>query len=411
MKLILRVAAMSAALLAAAGVAGCGGSGSGGASNGGGDGGGDASLGSCLVPGVPVALGIGARSNSPEPIMTSAVKAAMNSAINASQQVTVVRLDGDPKVVYSQVYSPTGANTQSRKSDYNNYVDTLNGVLAGTTATTTDVRAQVPQANVLEALAIAAGEVGPGGDVIIMDSGLQTTSPLNFTTGLLADDPETITSFLKNADELPNLTGRHLEFSGLGWTAAPQQALSIADRAKVGEIWTDIAKAAGASCVDLDPTPDTNVAVLRRPAVSVVVPPPPPAAPVKCSVTNLDDANNVGFNFDSTTFRDPAGADATLSQLAKVIISSGDSVTLTGGTSSEGSAAHNQQLSLERANAVKAALVRMGVAGGRIATYGDGAHLPGRLNDRGSNGPLLIGPAIANRRVVAKLTGNGCPSA
>ena len=50
-----------------------------------------------------------------------------------------------------------------------------------------------------------------------MDSGLQTTSPLNFTTGLLADDPQTITSFLKNANELPNLTGRHVEFTGLGW--------------------------------------------------------------------------------------------------------------------------------------------------------------------------------------------------
>lgn len=409
MKLILRVAAISAALLASAGVVGCGGSGSGGASNGGA--GGDASLGSCLAPDVPVALGIGARSNSPQPIMTSTVKAAMNSAINANQQVTVIRLDGDPKVVYSRAYSPTGANTQSRKSDYNSYVNTLNGILDGTTATTTDIRAQVPQANVLEALAIAAGEVGPGGDVIIMDSGLQTTSPLNFTTGLLADDPETITSFLKNSDELPDLTGRHLEFAGLGWTAAPQQALSIAYRTKVGEIWTDIAKAAGASCVDLDPTPDTDAAVGGRPAVSVVVPPPPPAAPVKCSVTNLDDANNVGFDFNSTTFRDPSGANATLSQLAKVIISSGDSVTLTGGTSSEGSAAHNLQLSLERANAVKTALMRMGVSGGRIATYGDGAHLPGRLNDRGPNGQLLIGPAIANRRVVAKLTGNGCPSA
>ena len=48
----------------------------------------------------------------------------------------------------------------------------------------------------LEALAVGAGEAGSGGDVIIMDSGLQTTSPLNFTTGLLADDPETIASFL-----------------------------------------------------------------------------------------------------------------------------------------------------------------------------------------------------------------------
>lgn len=409
MKLILRTGAVTAALLATAAVVGCSSGGSGSAGDSAAVG--DTALGSCLASGVPVALGIGARSNSPQPIMTDTIKAAMNSAIKASQQVTIIRLDGNPTVVFSQAYSATGANSQSQKADYNSYVNTLNGILAGTNATATDIRAQAPQANVLEALAIGAGEVGPGGDVIIMDSGLQTTSPLNFTTGILADDPETITSFLKNSDELPNLTGRHVEFSGLGWTAAPQQQLSIAYRTKVGEIWTDIAEAAGASCVVLDPTPDTNAAIAGRPTVSVVVPPPPPAAPVKCSVTPLDDANNVGFNFNATTFRDPSGADATLSQLAKVIISSGDSVTLTGGTSSEGTAAHNLQLSLERANAVKAALIQLGVPGSRITTYGDGAQLPGRLNDRGPNGQLLIGPAIANRRVDAKLTGNGCSSA
>lgn len=409
MKQILRVAAVGGALLAVVGLGGCGASSSNGASSGGdGDG---ASLGSCLAPHVPVALGIGARSNNPEPIMTNTVKAAMNSAVNTNQQVTVIRLDGNPKVVYSQAFSPTGANTQSRKAEYNSYVEGLNQILAGTPSTTTDVRAQVPQANVLEALAIAAGEVGAGGDVIIMDSGLQTSSPLNFTTGLLADDPETITTFLKNANELPNLAGRRVEFSGLGWTASPQQELSIANRAKVGEIWTDIAKAAGASCVELDPTPDTNAAISGLPAVSVVVQPPPRQAPAKCSVTDLDDSNNVGFNFDSTTFRDPTGADATLRQLAKVIISSGDSVTLTGATSSEGSDAYNLQLSIERANKVKAVLIQLGVPSSRITAHGDGSHLPGRLNDRGPNGQLLIGPAIANRKVVAKLAGNGCSPA
>lgn len=410
MNQILRTVAVCAALLAGLGVAGCG-SGSPGNTGDSADGAGGGGLGSCLASGVPVALGIGARSNSPQPILTTTVKAAMNSAINANQAVTVIRLDGQPTIVYSQAFNPTGANTQSRKADYNTYVDTLNGILAGTPNQATDIRAQVPQANVLQALAIAAGQVGPGGDVIIMDSGLQTTAPLNFTSGLLADDPQTITSFLQNASELPDLTGRHVEFVGLGWTAAPQQGLSIADRGKVGDIWYDIAKAAGASCVELDQTPDTNAAVPNRPAVSVVIPPPAPQPPVKCSVTNLDDANNVGFEFDSTTFRNPSGADATLQQLAKVILASGDSVTLTGATSSEGSDAYNTQLSLERADKVKTVLMQMGVPGSRITTYGDGSHLPGRLNDRGPNGQLLIGPAITNRKVVAKLAGSGCSSA
>jgi outer membrane protein OmpA-like peptidoglycan-associated protein len=406
----LRITACCAVLLAGAALAGCS---SGNPSNSGDQGGiggigGGTGTTSCLVPNAPVAVGIGARSNDPQPVLTDAVKSAMNSAVNARVAVTIIRIDGNPAIVYNQAFNPTGANTQSVKAEYNTYVNGLNQVLAGTPQQSTDIRAQVSQVNVLQALAIAAGEVGPGGNVIIMDSGLQTTAPLNFTTGLLGDDPKTITSFLQNAHELPDLTGRHVEFVGLGWTASPQQQLSIADRSKVSDIWYDIATAAGASCVALDQTPDTNSALSGRPPVSVVVPPPPQQPPAKCSVTNLDDANNVGFEFASTAFRDPTGAMTTLRQLASVIMRSGESVTLTGATSSEGSDSYNTQLSLERAKRVAAALMNLGVPASRITTFGDGAHLPGRLNDRAPNGQLLIGPAIQNRKVVAKLSGNGC---
>jgi len=357
-----------------------------------------------------VALAIGARSNNPEPFLTTGIEAAINSAINAHQPITIIRLDGDPRVVFSQAFSPQGLNPQAQKVERNNYVTSLNDILQGTTQTSTDIRAQVPQADVLGALAVAASEVPQGGNVIVLDSGLQTTEPLNFSTGLLGDDPHTITDYLKHADELPDLSGRRVYFFGLGWTAAPQPALGINNRNKVTQIWTKIAQAAHARCVWADPTADTASAVPNRPPVSIVIPPPPPPVPVPCSVTNLNDANNVGFDFDSTIFRDPVGARATLQKLADVILRTDESVTLTGSTSSEGSDQYNLALSLRRANAVKAVLVQLGVPASRITTFGDGSHLPGRLNDRGPNGQLLIGPAIQNRKVVAKLTGPKCHS-
>jgi len=141
-----------------------------------------------------------------------------------------------------------------------------------------------------------------------------------------------------------------------------------------------------------------------------VTPPKPVEVPRSCSVTDLNDANNVGFDFNSTTFRDPSGARATLRKLANVMLGTGESVTLTGATSSEGTEQYNQQLSLERADAVKTVLIQLGVPASRISTFGDGSHLPGRLDDRGPNGQLLIGPAIQNRKVVAKLSGAGCPA-
>lgn len=413
---MIRVVRMTASglvvVLAGTILAGCstGSSTSGGGS---GTGSGDASFPPCLVPNEPVALAVGVRSNNPIPSLSQPgqpVVAAMNSAITEKKQVSIVRIDGNPSIVFSAAFKPTGANSQARKVDQDTYINAVNAVLAGTAQQTTDIKAQTPQADVLTALTDAAGVVPKGGNVIVMDSGLQTVAPLDFTTGLLSDDPRTIADYMKSAGELPDLTGRHVYFAGLGWTAPPQPALGNPYRRKVVDIWKQIAKAAGASCVAIDPTPDTAAAASGLPAVSVVTPPPLPQPPVSCSTTVLDDANHVGFDFASTTFRDPTGARGTLRQLAHVMVKTGESVVLTGSTSSEGSNGFNRRLSLRRARAVEAVLREVGVPAGRITTHGDGSHLPGRLNDRGPGGRLLIGPAIQNRKVVAKLTGKGCPA-
>jgi outer membrane protein OmpA-like peptidoglycan-associated protein len=388
------------ATLAAAILAGCGGSGGATSSA--------AELPPCLALKKPVALAIGARSNSPMPVLSAAVTSVVNNAINAEQQVTVVRLDGNPHVVFSQAFNPQGANSESRKTDYNQYVSNLNQILQGTQQPGTDIRAQTPQADVLGALGIAASEVPPGGNVVLMDSGLQTTAPLDFASGLLNDDPQTIADYLKHAGELPNLKGRRIYFVSLGWTAAPQPALGVRYRDKIQQIWADIARDAQASCVGFDNSADTQNAVPGRPRVTVVTPPPPQQPPAACGVIDLGDANHVGFDFDSTTFRDPAGARATLQKLANVMLRTGESVKLTGSTSSEGSNGYNLWLSRRRAEAVKAMLVQLNVPASRITTFGDGSHLPGRLNDRGPHGQLLIGPAIQDRKVVARLTGAGC---
>jgi outer membrane protein OmpA-like peptidoglycan-associated protein len=408
MKQILgRTAAAGAALLAGTVLGGCGG-GQPAAS-----GGGDFPNANCMTSGAPVALAIGARSNSPAPNLSSLDNSLLTSAAKAQQQITVVRLDGSPQPVFNQAYIPRGANPGAQKKSYNDYISNLNQVLAGTSNPETDIRAEAAQANDIQALDVAASDLqhAGGGNLLMLDSGLQTMAPLDFTTGLLGDDPETIASYLKGANELPHLKGIHVEFSGLGWTASPQASLGGAYQNKMVQIWTAIADAAGAKCVAVDPAvPNSPSALSGLPPVSVVSMPKPADPPGRCSTTDLDDANNVGFDYDSTKFRDPSGARVTLQKLASVITSTGESVTLTGATSSEGTDAYNKTLSLERAQAVQATLTQLEVPASRITTTGDGSHLPGRLNDRGPNGQLLIGPAIQNRKVVAKLSGSSCPS-
>lgn len=363
----------------------------------------------CLRTGVPVAVAVGARSNSPAPSIAGQAQAVLNGAVQAGKKVSIVRIDGKPTVVFSSA-PVQGANSQLTKQNKDTFVRSLNQVLAGTADPATDLRAQVAQADVLDALAEAASTVPPGGDVIVIDSGLQTTEPLDFRTGLLADSPQSIVRYLKRANELPDLTGRHVYFMGLGWTAPPQPALSIADRKLVTAIWKRIARASHAKCVAAEETANTRTATPGRPPVAIVIPPAPPKPPSPCTSVNLGDANHVGFDFNSTTFRQPALAHATLRQLADVILKNGESVTLIGSTSSEGSDQYNQALSLRRANAVRAVLEQLGIPAGHIKTVGDGSHLPGRINDRGPDGKLLVGPAILDRKVVAKLSGPKCPT-
>src|SRR6266851_10072549 len=125
----------------------------------------------CLVANEPVALAIGVRANNPTPSLAEQgqpVVAVMNSAITANKQITIIRIDGSPSVIFSQAFSPTGGNTQSRKAEKDTYIADVNHILVGTTHTATDIKAQTPQADMLTALTEAAGAVPLGGNVIVM---------------------------------------------------------------------------------------------------------------------------------------------------------------------------------------------------------------------------------------------------
>src|SRR5262249_4518492 len=94
---------------------------------------------------------------------------------------------------------------------------------------------------------------------------------------------------------------------------------------------------------------------------------------------------------------------ATLQQLATTLGHGTEHVTLIGSTSSEGGDAVNNPLSRERANAVRAVLVSMGIPPSRIAAMGDGSHWPGRVKYIGPDGGLLAAQAAQDREVIVRL--------
>jgi OmpA-OmpF porin, OOP family len=210
-----------------------------------------------------------------------------------------------------------------------------------------------------------------------------------------------VVKFLRGANLIPGLRGRHVLLSGFGYTAAPQAALDQPEQQNVAAQWQAIV-AAGGACVTVDPSPNTNSEPSGLPPVSTAPLPRTPSIKT-CGTVVLSNDGSVGFNDGKTTFRDPAAARSTLSKLAAVLKRGTEPITLIGSTSTEGGDAINYPLSRNRAGVVKSILGSLGVTTSRIKVIGDGAHYPGRVADIGPDGQLLLPQAEQDREVIVQL--------
>jgi OmpA-OmpF porin, OOP family len=354
--------------------------------------------GTCLTnKPAPLALAIGARSNVPEESLPAIVTPLLEAAATRGQRISLIRIDGQPKIFTPPTFTTDAQNGPARQQALANYVaNAIIPILHG------EIRAQVPQADVLTALSLAASTTAPNGNIILVDSGLQTTDPLDYRQpGLLMAPPSDVVSFLRRENLLPDLRGRHVLLAGFGYTASPQPELNQAQRDNVISQWEAIIKAGG-GCVTADTVADTSPEISSLPPVGIVNLPPPPVFS-NCGSIALEDAGTVGFIVGTAHFRNPSAAQATLQRLADKLKQGSEHITLVGSTSSEGGDAINDALSLARAKAVEDALISMGVPASRITTVGDGSHWPGRVNDVGPGSELLPGPAEQDREVIVQL--------
>ena len=145
-------------------------------------------------------------------------------------------------------------------------------------------------------------------------------------------------------------------------------------------------------------------------------PPPPPPAPTckkelapgevlslnGCASGDIIVLRGVNFQVDKSKLTPNArtildGVATELAAHAEV------TVEVAGHTDSDGSTAHNQRLSEQRASSVKAYLVGKGIAAGRVTTVGYGAARPVASNDNAEGKAL-------NRRVELRITGGAAPA-
>jgi OmpA-OmpF porin, OOP family len=358
--------------------------------------------GSCLsAAGVPLTLVVGERSNVPRAQYPDYLDSLVTTAAEDGQPITLIRIDGSPKVLPLQQFSGSGygnqAAFQAAVSSYaNSVLDILNGP---------DLRAMTPQADVLNALTLAVAQTPAGGNIIVIDSGLQTKGALLYQDqGTLMSPAGDVVQFLRQNPQgslIPDLRGRHVLLSGFGYTAAPQASLNLPEQQNVIDQWKAIVTAGGAS-VCVDPSANTLGEAAGLPTVARV-PLPAPVIFHPCGTTVLSDQGSVGFNDNESTFRSPSRAKAALLQLAQQLKNGTEPITLIGSTSSEGSAAHNYTLSRERAQAVAKVLKKDGLNASRITIVADGPNYPGRVRDIGPNGQLILSAAEQDREVIVQL--------
>jgi OmpA-OmpF porin, OOP family len=354
--------------------------------------------GTCLSDaGVPLTIVAGERSDVPSIQFPGAVTSLLATAATDREPITLIRIDGQPKVFHLARFSTTDVSSGAVQQDINNYVGGVIQILNGS-----GLHAAAREADVLDALSLAAAATPAGGNIIVIDSGLQTVAPLPYQVpGTLMSPPGDVVKFLRAGNMIPGLSGRHVLLSGFGYTAAPQATLDQPERENVTAQWKAVV-AAGGACVTVDTAPNTNAGVAGLPAVSTVQLPASPTFKT-CGTIVLSDAGSVGFDDGNASFRDPAAARSTLNHLASVLKPGTEPITLIGSTSTEGGDAINNPLSTKRAAAVRSVLVSLDVAERRISVVGDGAHYPRRVPDVGPDGQLMLAQAEQDREVIVQL--------
>lgn len=357
---------------------------------------------SCLTDAsLPFVAAVGARANSPAPKMPDTATTLLKTAV-AGRKVTFIRLDGEPEVVFDETFSPKSANEPARNNEYNTFTKAMQAAFAK------DMLATTAEADPLTALTLAARSAPNGGNIVLLDSGLQTVAPLRFQDDdgvLLTAEPKDVVESLRKQDLLPDLNGAHVLLAGLGNVVEPQAALNQRLHKRVIAIWRAIAEAGGAACVEVVDIPESvHTAVDDVPTVTAVPLPKPPPLPPTCGETVLNDRNDVGFVADQAMFLDERAARATIGKIAKLMQDGHQRAELTGTTANVGSLDGQRALSKGRADAVRKVLVDLGIDESRLTTKGLGSKFPGYQQDHGARGELLPGPAATNRKVIVSLS-------
>lgn len=345
----------------------------------------------------------GSTANAPAVALPASASAQVQAAGKTNGSVTVVVPSGTPQVMGTTALGSSAQDAIVCQNDQRTKLTQITSYIDG-------LKASAPEVDFLGAIDQAARNLGsdPMG-VIVVGSGLQTTDPLNFAgTGLLYADPAQVVADLTARKLLPaDLKGVTVYWSGMGDTAGAQQPLTVPARSNLEAIWSAVITAAGGT-LSLLPEPASGSAAAGLPAVTAVTV-EPVATKTDWSKPVVIRNSELLFTKDTASFSDPAAAQTVLATLVPAIEQNGKPVTITG-TASKDQATDNTAdtaLSLKRAEAVKAALVGLGVPASLLQTAGVGFEWCGWKKETDASGAYSDAVAEQNRTVILTSAGVG----
>ncbi len=327
-------------------------------------------------------------------------------------EVSEIVIDGAPFVA---------CNYQIEKPD-KNISDSKRRQLAKTNASQilselSKACGKTPECDPLSGISLSADALQSSSDesertMIIFDSGLSTTSYLNFLESNLFDTPvDNIVRQLNELHAIPELQSIDVIWIGIGMTCGEaQDPLDSDHKHKLETLWEAILKAGGAESITFDKTPvsDQEYSMELPPCSAIPIESINPdfggdtAQPTIPDVIKWDGNSKLNFKGDSAEFANIDAAEKELTPIAECLKSNAQkTIYIFGMTASIAGGDANIPLSKSRAQACMDILSSKGVPESQMTCVGLG-QLPNqqRVDDLDEHGLQIEELAHKNRAVI-----------
>lgn len=365
------------------------------------------------TPHADIVIGATATANEPAVVLgtdeESIIKAAVRKGTvqlkvfigSASGQPV---LDNDISVYYDKGSGEIATDPQVLQQGFDTNMAPVRDKLANAAGNESDL-------DLLTLLTDMARTPGPA-TLLVYSSGLQTTGLLDLRNqGSDLDVAATVAKLPQN--QLPDLSGKHVIFVGLGQVAGPQQRLTTAMTRQVQDLWLSVCRKAKGTC-DATVLPSTGGRPKSTVAVPTIAVPTLPSVVVRrnpggTSQTTIPLPTGIFFQGNSDELE--PGAASQLRTIATYLLPTPDSTPINaiaiGHCATWGPAVGARTLSRERAQVLVDALVNDGV-NRTLFSHVDGVGFDDLIvPDLDAYGDLIPAAAELNRTVVLTVTSVG----